>query len=99
MYYTGIKPRNDLAPSRVPEVLGVPELLNTIVSCLEDGDVFKCALVCKSWSSVALDVLWRTVNSVPNLMSIFGGMSRNLGEDGLVREQHMVHEPLRLIFL
>jgi hypothetical protein len=75
------------ARSRVHEVLSVPELLSIVFSFLEKGDVFDCATVCKLWSSIALDELWREMNDAPNLFSLLGSYSNDNEERYLVRRQ------------
>jgi hypothetical protein len=56
-------------------VVNVPELLSFVISFLDKHDILQCALVCKSWSTVALDVLWRTMNSATDLLGLLGPMS------------------------
>jgi hypothetical protein len=61
-------------------VFQVPELLDTIFSFLIDkGDVYSCALVCKTWSFTALDVLWREMKSA---LDLFGGLPESFSHHG-----------------
>lgn len=46
------------------QVLTMPELLTSIFSQSEDRDLANVARSCRLWSTIALDVLWR---SIPNL--------------------------------
>jgi hypothetical protein len=61
-------------PSAQKRVLAIPELLDIIISFLEKGDALSCALVSKAWSTVALDVLWREIDSGVDLLRQLGPM-------------------------
>ena len=51
-------------------VLSTPELLDNIFSFLGEGDHVRNALVCKSWSEVAFDILWRDVDDLPRMLHL-----------------------------
>ncbi|KAG8931665.1 hypothetical protein FRC01_001000 [Tulasnella sp. 417] len=56
-------------------VLEVREILDVIMSFLDDdGDLLAASLVCKTWSPVALDHLWNTLDSVIPLFKLLGPM-------------------------
>ncbi|KAG8953295.1 hypothetical protein FRC04_002705 [Tulasnella sp. 424] len=53
--------------------LEVGEILDTIVLFLDERrDLFVASLVCKTWSPIALDHLWRTLDSVAPLCMLLG---------------------------
>ncbi|KAG8944659.1 hypothetical protein FRC04_001623 [Tulasnella sp. 424] len=54
--------------------LAVPELLANVLSFATQSTLASCALACKSWSDVALDVLWRNLDSVFPLLEMLMGM-------------------------
>lgn len=75
-------------------VLNVPELLNIILSFLEKAHVLECALVSKSWSVVALDVLWRVMDRASDLLGMLGEMGAIAGDDEMVRQVCLFKYPL-----
>ncbi|KAK7456435.1 hypothetical protein VKT23_010683 [Stygiomarasmius scandens] len=48
-------------------VLCIPELLRIVFEFSKDASNAQCALVCKQWSEIALDVLWHDVNDLRTL--------------------------------
>ncbi|KAG9006647.1 hypothetical protein FRB90_009796 [Tulasnella sp. 427] len=77
MYSTGIIKTVWRGPPafRSLEALKVPEIVNMVMSFLEsDGDLFNSSLVCKTWSPVALNNLWRSLTSVVPLFMLLGEM-------------------------
>lgn len=64
--------------SRTPSVFGtttqrvlvIPELLELVFSFLNAQDNARNARVCKAWTQVALDLLWREVDHLPRLLSL-----------------------------
>lgn len=55
------------------EALEVQEILDLIMSFLHDNeDLLAASLVCKTWNSIALDHLWRTLHSVIPLFKLLG---------------------------
>lgn len=53
-------------------VLETPELLDLILSGLELRDNAQNARVCKLWSQVALDSLWKEVDDLKPLFNVLG---------------------------
>lgn len=51
-------------------VLEIPELLDMVFKYLDLPSNASNARVCKKWSEMALDVLWRNVDDLPRLFSI-----------------------------
>ncbi len=51
-------------------VLVIPELLELVFSFLNAQDNARNARVCKAWTQVALDMLWRGVDDLPRLLSL-----------------------------
>ncbi|KAI0350798.1 hypothetical protein OH77DRAFT_1488555 [Trametes cingulata] len=51
-------------------VLAIPEILELVFSFLEAKDHARCVCVCKIWSEVALDTLWRDVDDLRRLFSV-----------------------------
>ncbi|KAG8953296.1 hypothetical protein FRC04_002706 [Tulasnella sp. 424] len=57
------------------EALEVGEILDAIMLFLDEyRDLFAASLVCKTWTPIALDHLWRTLNSVDPLCRLLGPM-------------------------
>ncbi|KAG8968652.1 hypothetical protein FRC05_001458 [Tulasnella sp. 425] len=50
--------------------LAIPELLVNILSFASNSTLASCAVVCKPWSRVALDELWRNLDSVFPLLEL-----------------------------
>ncbi|KAH9884520.1 hypothetical protein C8Q73DRAFT_660877 [Cubamyces lactineus] len=51
-------------------VLAIPEILELVFSFLDAGGKSRCACVCKQWSEVALDTLWRDVDDLRRLFGL-----------------------------
>ncbi|KAI0738351.1 hypothetical protein C8Q80DRAFT_1347940 [Daedaleopsis nitida] len=66
-------------------VLNIPELLELIFSFLEVSDNARNARVCKSWTEVALDLLWREVDHLPRLLRILAPIEECDEEDRFAR--------------
>ncbi|THH01643.1 hypothetical protein EW145_g6874 [Phellinidium pouzarii] len=56
--------------SYAERVFYVPELLRSILSFADAHSQSRCARVCKKWSNIALDVLWRELRSPTPLISL-----------------------------
>ncbi|KAJ8455039.1 hypothetical protein ONZ45_g19072 [Pleurotus djamor] len=52
--------------------LYIPELLKSIFLYLPDGSHTNCALVCKAWTDIALDVGWHEVRDIKLLFQLLG---------------------------
>lgn len=50
--------------------LAVPELLASILSFATSSTLASCAVMCKPWSQVALDKLWKHMDSVFPLLEL-----------------------------
>ena len=64
--------------SVVQRVGSIPELLDLIFDHLDPGSNVNNAVVCKVWSEVACDKLWREVRDPRRLLSVLAPIS-NLG--------------------
>jgi len=53
-------------------VLSIPELLHNTFSFMNTKENAINARVCKQWSEVALDLIWREVTSLPQLSNLLG---------------------------
>ncbi|KAF5343544.1 hypothetical protein D9758_012948 [Tetrapyrgos nigripes] len=62
-------------------LLQVTELLRIIFEHLEKEDLVRCALVCKSWSEVALDVVWFAVKDMGALANLLSPVKVTVLED------------------
>jgi len=71
--------------SAMQRVMCIPELLDLVFNMLDRSSNAKMARVCKEWSSVALDVLWREVDDLHHLFSLLAPL-RQVGGIGYVRE-------------
>lgn len=66
------------AASRTPSLYGtvtqrvliIPELLESIFSFCDTNDNAKNAVVCRAWSEVALDILWKEVDDLPRMFHL-----------------------------
>jgi hypothetical protein len=56
--------------STVSRALSISEILHIVCSSLNTKSLFYCALLCKAWSPVALDALWREMDSAINVFSV-----------------------------
>jgi len=63
-------------------VLTMPELLDTIFSSLGHSYNLNNSLVCRSWSEVALDVLWRYVGDLQRLFNILAPLREREEPEG-----------------
>ncbi|KAG1744906.1 uncharacterized protein EDB91DRAFT_1121572 [Suillus paluster] len=51
-------------------VLFIPELLDTILSFMDGDDHVINACVCRQWSEITLDCIWREVDDLPRLLTL-----------------------------
>ncbi|KAJ7127121.1 hypothetical protein C8R44DRAFT_874200 [Mycena epipterygia] len=68
-----------LSVTPINRVLDIPELLDMIFGFLDDPSNAANASVCKRWSEIALDTLWREVDDLHRLFAILGPL-KQLGE-------------------
>ncbi|KAF9501829.1 hypothetical protein BDN71DRAFT_1460290 [Pleurotus eryngii] len=66
--------------SSVQRALAIPELLSSICQLLGPKDILTNACVCKKWSNVALDVLWKEVDDIHNLLSLLAPLEQKAGQ-------------------
>lgn len=48
----------------------IPELLQNIFSFVDRNDNVSNACVCKQWSEIALDLVWREVENIPQFLTL-----------------------------
>ena len=51
-------------------VLAIPEIIELIMSFLDKKDNVNNACVCRSWSEIALDCIWRNVDDITQLLRL-----------------------------
>ncbi|OBZ73090.1 hypothetical protein A0H81_06679 [Grifola frondosa] len=56
--------------STMHRVLEIPEILELVFGFMQEKDNANNACVCKRWSDVALDALWRKVDDLPRLFGL-----------------------------
>ncbi|KAJ8522446.1 hypothetical protein ONZ45_g949 [Pleurotus djamor] len=56
--------------------LQIPELLSSICQYLSPKDTLANACVCKTWSNIALDALWRQVDDISILLSLLAPLEQ-----------------------
>ncbi|KAG9010552.1 hypothetical protein FRB93_003820 [Tulasnella sp. JGI-2019a] len=52
--------------------LDIPEILSQVLDFAGDSDKVASALVCRTWSSVALDAVWRDLKNLVQLLYLIG---------------------------
>lgn len=70
--------------SVLQRVCSIPELLDLVFDHLDPNSNVNNAVVCKVWSEVARDKLWREVSSPRRLLSILAPISVFTGVSGVV---------------
>lgn len=63
--------------SRMHPVLTIPELLDLIFGFMDRASNINNACVCRQWSEIALDTLWREVDSLRLLFSLLAPLLDN----------------------
>jgi hypothetical protein len=58
-------------------VLSIPELLDLIFSFMDRASNVNNACVCRQWSEIALDNLWREVDNLLLLFSVLAPLQDN----------------------
>ncbi|KIO31760.1 hypothetical protein M407DRAFT_19269 [Tulasnella calospora MUT 4182] len=66
-------------PREAHRVLSIIEVLIQILRSLRKPDLAAAALVCRTWSDVALDLLWEELESVHPIMALLGPISQQVG--------------------
>lgn len=64
------------SPSPTSRVLDIPELLDMVFGFLDNPSNASNASVCKRWSEIALDKLWRDVDDLHRLFGILGPLEQ-----------------------
>ncbi|KAG8955282.1 hypothetical protein FRC00_005457 [Tulasnella sp. 408] len=57
-----------LPPAATIRALAIPEILISVLSLCEKADLGRAALTSRKWSPVALDYLWKELNSIVPLL-------------------------------
>lgn len=57
-------------------VLAIPELLDTIFRTMDNRSNLNNALVCRAWSEIALDTLWREVDDLHRLFNLLAPLKK-----------------------
>jgi hypothetical protein len=70
--------------SAMHRVLGIPELLDMIFRFLDDASNASNARVCRQWSEIALDTLWKDVNDLYRLFGLLAPLRKAEGHDSLM---------------
>lgn len=63
-------------------VLAIPEIVEQVFAFLDDAERASNARVCKGWSEVAFDLLWRKVDNLPRLFGLLAQLDNR--RDGTV---------------
>lgn len=63
-------------------VLAIPELLDMVFRFLDDGSNTSNARVCRQWSEIALDTLWREVNDLYRLFGLLAPLVQSSESSG-----------------
>lgn len=69
-------------------VLNIPELLDMVFSFLEPESNAINARICRRWSEIALDALWRDVRDVQLLFGLLVPLRVCGGKDELLVSSH-----------
>ncbi|KAG5650157.1 hypothetical protein H0H81_000512 [Sphagnurus paluster] len=71
--------------SNAARALVIPELLDMVFQYLDDASNASNARVCKQWSELALDTLWKEVTEPYHLFSLLAPMTCSAGEYSFTR--------------
>ncbi|KAG9020495.1 hypothetical protein FRB95_004147, partial [Tulasnella sp. JGI-2019a] len=55
--------------------LDIPEILSQVLDLTGECDKVASALVCQTWSSVALDAIWKGLNNLVPLLYLIGDLT------------------------
>lgn len=75
-------PSNSHANSGTRRALEIPEVLESILACAENSTLASCATVSRSWTSIALDKLWRDLKCIVPLLEILSPLEAAIGDGG-----------------
>ena len=59
-------------------VLAIPEIIELIMSFLDKKDNVNNACVCRRWSDIALDCVWRNVDDITQLLRLLAPLDSPL---------------------
>ncbi|KAG8910766.1 hypothetical protein FRC01_006142, partial [Tulasnella sp. 417] len=74
---SNVLPKKEVSPEAVPPLpllaastraLAVPEILTSVLGLSKKEDLACAALTCRKWSPVALDHLWKELDSIAPLL-------------------------------
>jgi hypothetical protein len=57
-------------------ILGIPELLDMVFRFLDEASNASNARICRQWSEIALDTLWRDVNDLHRLFGLLAPLRK-----------------------
>lgn len=60
----------------VHRVLAIPELLDIIFTSQDRQSNINNSLVCKQWTGIALDNIWREVDNLPHLFHLLAPLQK-----------------------
>ena len=72
--------------STTSRVLGIPEILEIIFSFMDEEDNKRNACVCKRWSDIALNHLWKEMYGLGQLFRLLGPLRLREDTDGPIVE-------------
>jgi hypothetical protein len=64
-------------------LFNVTELLRLILEHLDREDQVNCAVICKTWSEVVLDVVWYEVDNLAILANLLSPVKKRTSERGI----------------
>ncbi|KAG9036179.1 hypothetical protein FS837_001734 [Tulasnella sp. UAMH 9824] len=79
--HDSIKSDSALILESSPSPLKVPELLASILNNLALGEQVSAARVCRTWSELAFDRIWRSMGSLVPLFILIGKMHKGTDEE------------------
>lgn len=65
----------DMANTRIPRALEMLEVLDTVMNFAENATLAACARVSSRWSALALDHLWRHMESIVPIMELISPLA------------------------
>ncbi|KIO30334.1 hypothetical protein M407DRAFT_155423 [Tulasnella calospora MUT 4182] len=77
-------------PSASQKVLSLPELVLLTIKDLAPRDLHSAALVCHTWSGIALDYLWETALSLAPLFNTLAPMRYSEEESNWVNLRQLL---------
>lgn len=84
--------------SSMHRVFGIPELLDMVFGFLDDASNASNARVCRKWSNMALDTLWRDVNDLNRLFSLLAPLRETVDNEYVGLNLWILHMPTLNMF-